>query len=426
MRLKQFFRFIFILNFSLLALTGITSCKEQPSERIVIWTSCAEFAQYCELFNTTHPGNKAILVYKENPALSMPPAKDELPPDIIVGSWLCSDKTHKNFKSLDYLFDFNKLSSEVFYTQLLSAGKHRNSQYLLPVSFNIPAIIFSKENSNLITENYTLTPENIRTIAASYNQKKRNGSFTRIGFVPSADANFLYLMAKLNNVDFREEKNQIVYNPQQLDKTIEDLKNWITTENKSAQEERDFDFKYLFMPDYRQITSGRTLFAYTTSDKLLMNMKDQNLSIDYRWITSENQLPIEDTFTTMGIYKDARNQPGASEFIAWFFDSETQKQILERKSQLDLNTEMFGIAGGFSSLREVTDHILPVYYTQLLTNLPPAELLKTSQKLPPRWETYKANVVEEYLSIAVAAQPDDTVPSLPELEAEWQKKVFDN
>lgn len=356
----------------------------------------------------------------------MPPAKDELPPDIIVGSWLCSDKTHKNFKSLDYLFDFNKLSSEVFYTQLLSAGKHRNSQYLLPVSFNIPAIIFSKENSNLITENYTLTPENIRTIAASYNQKKRNGSFTRIGFVPSADANFLYLMAKLNNVDFREEKNQIVYNPQQLDKTIEDLKNWITTENKSAQEERDFDFKYLFMPDYRQITSGRTLFAYTTSDKLLMNMKDQNLSIDYRWITSENQLPIEDTFTTMGIYKDARNQPGASEFIAWFFDSETQKQILERKSQLDLNTEMFGIAGGFSSLREVTDHILPVYYTQLLTNLPPAELLKTSQKLPPRWETYKANVVEEYLSIAVAAQPDDTVPSLPELEAEWQKKVFDN
>ena len=54
--------------------------------RIVIWTSCREFAQYIELFNRQHTDNCAILVYKENPALSLPPAKDENPPDIIVGS----------------------------------------------------------------------------------------------------------------------------------------------------------------------------------------------------------------------------------------------------------------------------------------------------------------------------------------------------
>ena len=38
-------------------------------KRIVIWTSCREFAQYIELFNRQHKDNCAILVYKENPAL---------------------------------------------------------------------------------------------------------------------------------------------------------------------------------------------------------------------------------------------------------------------------------------------------------------------------------------------------------------------
>ena len=50
------------------------SCKNQPKhksdivyqqKRIVIWTSCREFAQYIELFNRQHKDNCAILVYKE-------------------------------------------------------------------------------------------------------------------------------------------------------------------------------------------------------------------------------------------------------------------------------------------------------------------------------------------------------------------------
>ena len=94
-------------------------------DRIVIWTSCREFAQYIELFNRQHKDNCAILVYKENPALSLPPAKDENPPDIIVGSWLRTDAPQKSFKSLDYLFDTKKLTSDIFYPQLLEAGKRK-------------------------------------------------------------------------------------------------------------------------------------------------------------------------------------------------------------------------------------------------------------------------------------------------------------
>ena len=412
-------RFIFLIVCSFLFL----SCREVEQQRIVIWTSCAEFAQYTELFNNTHPGSNAVIVYKENPAQELPPAKDELPPDIVIGSWLRTDKTQKQFKSLDYLFDRQTISSSMFYDQLLEAGKVRRNQYLLPVSFNLPAVIFAASNKDYIKENYTLTLDQIKSTGLSYNEKNQKGSFSRIGFLPSANDDFLYLTTKIYGVDFREEKGQIVWSDLRLRNTVSFDRDWITSTNGSAQEEQDFAYKYLFMPDYRQVTSGRTLLAYTTSQKMFGYMKSQELDIDYRWVAGDGFIPIEDSFLMTGIYAKARNEQGATEFLTWFFDSENQESILERKNKMNLNNEMFGIADGFSAMRDVTEHILPIYYNQLLTNLPPAHLLKVPQKLPARWDSYKSVVVEPYLNTAITT---DEKVSISEYEAEWRKKVFDN
>ena len=412
------FAAILLAAFSLLC-----SCDEPEQSRIIIWTSSAEFAQYTELFNFTHPGSNAVIVYKENPAQELPPAKDELPPDIVIGSWLCTDKIQKQFKSLDYLFDRQTISSSMFYNQLLEAGKIRKTQYLLPVSFNLPAVIFAESNKDYVSENYTMTLDQIKAAGLSYNEKNKKGSFSRIGFLPSANGDFLYLTTKLYRVDFREEKGQIVWSDLRLRSLVSYDRDWIINTNSSAQEEQDFAYKYLFMPDYRQVTSGRTLLAYTTSNKMFGYMKNQELNIDYRWIAGDDFIPIEDSLLMTGIYTKARNEQGATEFLTWFFDSENQKEILERKIQMELNNEMFGIADGFSSLRDVTEHVLPIYYNQLLTNLPPAQLLKVPQKLPARWDSYKAVVVEPYLNSAITT---DSKASIADYEAEWRKKVFDN
>ena len=83
----------------------LVACDEKTQEqRLVIWTDCPEFSQYIELFNKTHKDNSAILVYKENPALSLPAQKDEVVPDIIIGSWLRNENTTKYFKQLDSIF----------------------------------------------------------------------------------------------------------------------------------------------------------------------------------------------------------------------------------------------------------------------------------------------------------------------------------
>ncbi len=394
-------------------------------DRIVIWTSCREFAQYIELFNRQHKDNCAILVYKDNPALSLPPAKDENPPDIIVGSWLRTDSPHKSFKSLDYLFDTKKLTSEVFYPQLLNSGKRKAVQYLLPVSFNLPAIIFATENKDQIPDSYVLSLDQIRSTASAYNAKNTKEAYTKIGFTPLGNDDFLYLVSKMMGTDFREEKGEIAWDGQALLDSVAFLRDWVYKENTSPQIEEDFTFKYLFMPYYRQVSSGRTLYAYTTSDSLFKILKEQDLAVDYRWVVENNSIYIEDSVTMMGIYKDARNQVGATDFISWFFQSENQKHILETKENMHLETDMFGIAGGFSSLRDVTEHILPIYYNQLLTNLPPSQMLTAPQKLPARWESYRTLVIEPYIKNAVTVGDGESAQTLHDYEKEWRKKVFD-
>lgn len=416
---------ILLAAVSLTLLVACSKKNEPQANRIVIWTSCSEFVQYVELFNKTHKDNRAILVYKENPALSIPPAKDEQVPDIIVGSWLRTDTPAKYYKSLDYIFDNKQLTSDLFYTHLLDSGKKRKIQYLLPVSFNLPAVIFSSENKDLVPDSYTLNLNQIRETGSAYNKTNKNGAYTRVGFTPLSNTDFLYQTTKHYDVDFHEEKGKIVWDSDKLKETTSELKKWVVTENGSAQTEEDFSFKYLFMPNYRQVTSGRTLYSYTTSDQLFKVMKEQNLDIDYRWIVQDKKIHIEDSLTMMGIYRKAKNQVGATEFISWFFQPENQQYILERKEQLNLETELFGISGGFSAVRDVTEHILPVYYTQLLTNLPPAQMLTVPKQLPARWESYKSMVVEPYIKAVVTSEEDSEAATMSELESEWRRKVFD-
>lgn len=430
-------RILFFVCVNLFFLTSFSGCKVESEHRIVIWTNNSEFAQYVELFNKTNKTDSAVLVYKENPASSLPPAKDENPPDLVVSSYLRSSSLENQFKSLDYLFDRQYLESSDFYETLLSSGKSHFNQYLLPVSFNLPAIIFSEENAKEsgITDSFTLGIDEIQEISTNWNVKRQNGNYSRMGFTPLATEGFAYLTAKIFESDFHEEKRQISYNSQNLQNSVEYLKNWIKNANTSAQTETDFAYKYLFMPDYRRVTSGRTLFALMKSDRLFNVLKSQELKIDYRWISTKTneenststeipKIPIEDDFTMMGIYKNSKNQPGATKFIKWFFEEENQKEILKRKSDLNLNTENFGIAGGFSSLKSVTEHVLPLYYRELLTNIPQENQLLLPDKLPSFWENYRENVVNPYLEAAIQNENPETFVEIKTFEDEWRKKMF--
>lgn len=377
------------------------STKNEKSDRIVIWTNNSEFIQYIELFNKTHK-SKIILVYKENPAASLPAKSEEIKPDIVVAPYLRNRKTTKNFESIDYLFDRNYLEQSDFYFGLLKAGKFYNKYYLLPVSFNLPTIIFSTDNSKLIENDYTISPEELYKIGKKFDKRNKKNKLTQIGFSPLSSDDFLYTFSRMNNVQYKESKKQFFsFNQKNLDYSIEQLVKMTSMGLESVEESNDFVYKYLSVVDTKRVTSERTLFAYTTSDEFLKLPGEQISKIDFRWLESNGLIPVEDSMVMMGISKDASNYSGAIEFITWFYNSETQRKFLNLKDKLTSDMINFGIAGGFSAVKDVNLKILPTYYKNLLSNVPQEGSLRIPDAKPANWEEIKETVIIPYIKESI-------------------------
>lgn len=185
------------------AVLFLSACSQTYKKPVIVWTDKSEFASYAELFNASQDKCKVIVMYKESPAEAFPIPKDVQAPDIVIGPWLKNERVRKYFSPLDHLFSDLQLSKSIFYSQLLEIGNIDDKQYLLPVSFNLPAIIFSKKNLELIDESYILSLDQIRDISASYNEKNKAGVFTAMGFAPRWNPNFLYTAAKLKGANFK-------------------------------------------------------------------------------------------------------------------------------------------------------------------------------------------------------------------------------
>lgn len=400
---------------------AFTGCSKKQEKRLVIWTDNSEFARYIEIYNESHK-YKAVLVYKANIADSLPPAADELQPDIIVGSWLRNSKVTKNFASLDFLFNRKYLSSSNFYPILLKHGKVHGRSYLLPVNFNIPAMIFNTDNKSLIEDNYTISLDQLRKAGSAFNKQNKKGAYTAIGFAPQSSVEFMYSVAKLRGANFREDKgNSFTWNRDSLNSTLSYLTEWITTENTSTRVESDFVYKYLSVNPDKRVTSGRTLFTYITSDKLFSMNTEQLSKIDFRWLNYNGLIPVEDSMTQMGIARKTDKEALAAEFISWFFNSETQHQIIDLKFKKNLHTSQFGIAGGFSAVKDVNEHILPVYYTKMMTNIPQAGTFMTTDRKPTTWEKIKNRVVLPYIAETIENIPGKKIQTMEERYSDLKK-----
>ena len=372
------------------------SCTKNAST-IIIWTDRQELASYTELFNLTHKNMKAVAIYKESPIASLPPEKDEIQPDLIIGSWLKSSKTRKFFSPVGYLFDEEKLSKDDFYSQMLDYGILNNKQYLIPLSFNLPMMVFTEQNESLVENDHTLTPETVMIAGAKFNAQK-DDTYTAIGYAPSWDMDFLYEATKIFGASYQEKGLAFSLNEAALNSTVDFMRQWTFNFNTSTATETDFQFKYLYMPKFKQVASGRTAFVFMTSDEFFTLSNEQALGLTFRWLVSnEDKAMVEDSLVTMGIFHNAHNKKGAETFIQWISNEATQTDLITRRETMNLDTVTFGIAGGFSALKQVNANVFPAHYRELLGNLPGEQSLELPLILPYRWPVLKEKVLDTYL-----------------------------
>ena len=399
----------------------LSACKNAEDSIAVIWTDRIEFISYCEAFNSAQSRYKITISYKENPADALMDASEQ--PDIVIGPWLRGDATRVKFSKLGGLLSQKKINPDIFYPLLFELGNSNGSQYLLPVSFNLPTIIFSASQKNIVKTNFTLSLEEMRELAAAYN--KKNGSeYTKMGFSPRWDTDFLYVTAQGLDVSFEETQNLFSWNDKMLQELITDTRRWSQEVNTSAAAEDEFKFKYLYDPPYTLITNGRCLFWYLPSDVLFSLNNERLKSLDYRWMNYNGKTPIQDEIIYAGICKKAKNTAAAQAFLLWFFNEESQKNLLARSQTDNMIAPSFGLAGGFSSLKNVTENIFPVYYPLLLKHLPQTDDFSAPHILPHNWLQLKREIIFPYLRDQTRMLfADEKLLSLNRRISDWYKKT---
>lgn len=345
-------------------------------DMVKVWTSESSIVLYTAEWNKTH-STKISVLYKPFPLDELSTTRD--PPDIIIGTWLRNKETKKEFYCLDKLFGKSALSplqSETFYEKVLDAGKIGREQYLLPISFNVPVVLLGEESK----ATQTIDLEALKG-----------------HFMAQSSDDFLYFFTKARSASYIETAKRkgdflpFGYNGEALDKAISQLKTWAEAFG-GVEKEREFVYKWLRIPDEKKLTSGKAQFAYTTSDKVLPGEKTAFITID-------GELPIEDNLLMMGLLKRGNNKMGAMKVAEWFFKEDVQKSFVELAKNTNSDIKVFGVAGGYSSVKALNSGVFPRNAT-----------FRTFEQKPRNWEALKRAVVIPYIKDALQSSDGKIFP----------------
>ncbi|MDR3138819.1 MAG: hypothetical protein LBT95_03990 [Treponema sp.] len=383
----------------------------------VLWTDRPEFAIYAEYFNSSQEQYKVETRYFPSPAQKLTQPGEY--PDIVVGNWLKSTSTRALFKPLDFLFKKGALRQEAFYSRLLALGNIEDKQYLLPVAFNLPALVFAEEHSSLLSSPFTVGFEEIKNLGKDYNREGK-GTYSRMGFSPAWDDEFIFIIATLFNTSFREA-HPLAWDSIALEKAMLFIADWISEANGTIQAEDDFAFKYFYDPATKLVLSGRILFTYMASSEFFTTPEEGRTHLDFRWIAENSTIPLLEETLYYGIYKDAEARKASEAFTQWFFQAETQRLLLETGKKMRINETLFGIGNGFSAIQTVTEQIFPQFYPKLLGHMPPGDFLSPPNILPRNWMAIKERVILPYMQDRIRHTGPEEIRYLDKRLTEWYR-----
>lgn len=375
------------------------SCYENKTA--VLWSCHPEFALYANYYNAERRGYKIEVRYIEEPIAELDAAKNKNSiekPDIIIATYMYNNAAFKKFANLNSLFKHD-INAQAFYPALLKAGSDGTAQRVIPISFNVPVAVFTNDNKSLDIDNSYIELDTLREEGISFNVKDNSGAAQRIGFSPlwEKDNSFIYLVTRLYNVDFMDNGAGIAWNKEALIESVTALKTWINSSTGNIQIEDDFIYKYFFNSPVRLISNKRVRFLSMNSSEYWMLDSVDQTGLEIKWICRDEKIPALENIPSFAIYKNSKAKKAAEDFAKWFFNEAAQDMLLEKTSQNQLKSSIFGIAGGFSAMRSVTDFFFPKYYEGLLGRTPPHLLLSAPPPLPETWNDIKKEVVLPFI-----------------------------
>jgi hypothetical protein len=393
-------RQVLLLQLLLLLLAGLSlaGCGVLPRRPLVLSTNRPEVASFVEQFNAAQSDLRVFLRYQGSPVEALRRDQDV---DLVIGTRLAGAGTARDLESLEDLFRPNRLSREDFYAPLLAAGAPERRQVLLPLSFCLPAVVFLPHNLGETPPTLSLTFDFLRRNGGQYNQSVR-GALVREGFSPLWDTDFLLAAAELGGARFREDSgNGLDWDPEALQKAVGELRDWVRLTNGGMEAELAFAQKYLYLPPGRLLDEKRIQFYLLSSCDLLRALDEHREEADFRWLAGPEKILVGDEILFAGIPRTSGRKSQAKGFLLWLFQVQTQTRLLDLSRRQRLG--VFGIAGGFSGLKQVNELVFPQHYPRLIGRIPPEELLQVPGPLPEAWPEIKDQVLTAWLREAVSA-----------------------
>jgi hypothetical protein len=393
-------------------------CAASSGAKIItIWTDQSVVALYAGYFNAAQDAArnpyKAEVFYFDNVgerlAETRPDEKDG--PDIVIGNWLNSAETISLFRPIKPFYQTNVPLESVFYAGLLEDGWLKGDQVLLPVSFDAQVIAFDRNNAALLPNPFSMSLSELQETGATYN-RMRNDVWTQVGFSPLWNEEFLFLSTALLGADWREAVPQadqaagsvvwpaaglVAWDEAKLKAALETLREWVVVANDSIQADDDFSFKYFFASPDKLATSDRILFTVMRVSDFFKLAEERRDALDFRWLEHEGRIVPAEDIVYYGVYRKSGAKAKAVAFTNWFFSEESQDAMLAKGRAARTTETFFGIAGGFSAMRGVTETAFMRYYTGMLGHVPPGEKIVSPGVFPSFFPELKERVIIPYL-----------------------------
>lgn len=395
------------------------SCSWFKTVEAELLTDVPQMAIYASMFNLSQSRFKINVTFDKNTADTL--TKNGPKPGLVIAKFIKNTKSRSTFQALDQLFSELIINQSAFYSNLLDLGSSDGRQLLLPVSFNLPMIIFNKELEPSISDSFVIDISELEKLGTSFNKPSKSG-FTAMGFGPRWSSEFLFYISELMDAGFKEG-TPIKWNNNALDNSISYIRSWSDRSNSSIAKEEEFQFKYLYLPAYKSVEEKRIAFAFMSSPGFFTLAEEHRTDLSFRWLSKGMKIPVDEEIVFAGICRKGRGRQAAEAFLTWFYSEDTQKAILEDARRYRSMETFFGIAGGFSAIKAVNEKLFPVYYPSLLGKLPPTTFLKIPNALPSRWADIKKDIILPFLLDATSSTPPANLNSLLEERIQiWLKR----
>lgn len=341
----------------LLTILLLFSCTKEYKNIINIKSELPVVLPLIEEFNKNNKDIKAVLL-SDSETLSW---------DITIGSRdYASENRTTNLTSL-----LKSIGEDQIYKDLLHGGYIEDELRLLPLNFDISGLIYSSKNK---------TNPRIISIEEFMNDKSTK-------FSPFWDTDFLiwYYISLIPNFS----KNSNYYDPGVFYTAAQKASSIITNTNEEW-DESEFNKKYLHLSPWSLVYSNTIEYYYMTFSNYIMSDYINKHNISFSFLSSNGLVITNEDINYIGVNRRSKRKKESETFIKWVLDSGNQNIFLENNVKEYGRTPLF--LGKLSSLIQVNQEIIPLYYPKQAQFIPKSEIITTPKNLPPLWDTLKEQV----------------------------------